>query len=481
MRGSGPDLRTRAQARAVTVLLALLAVAQQAGGADFSVHSDTVGQAYRIRGRDGLFTVPRSRITQLLFLSGHDLIGKGDDTSFPKDLSLVLNFSLDHDFAVESSSLDPHDEASFIPLLSRTEVGLLTGHLSGRFGLNPSFDFRLGRLMLLDPAGFMAMDGIVLGLGVARFLRLEMAAGLELVPDARLAIADFSPEGVAWGDRDGYPSGVHPEVRSPRPRPVVAASLALAFPGAGALTVCYRSTWQDPLFRHVSLERLGLGLDLSGPDLPLSVRLRSSFDLAWRRMSEVDAEVKLLPHSHVGFGIRFLHLLPLFDTASIFNVFDVDPHDELGAFVSLGRPHASTLNIAAGAFVRLTDVSGHDPEGKDRLSDLGGRIVLAARLSPVRIAWSARGSGGQSGVLAGTRIRASVTLLAGRLVPSAGLGLWFWDDPLRREHHGLTMGGSTMLSWHVAPQLVMAAGLDVYTNRVAGTGIAGSLRVVVDI
>jgi hypothetical protein len=465
---------------AAAVLVALVATAEPAPAADFSVQSDTIGQAYRIRGRDGLFTVPRSRVTQLLSLYGTDLLGKAGDPGSYKELSIVLNFSLDHDFGVNPSSLDPHDEASFVPHLDRTQVGLLSGHVSGRFGLDPGFSFSLGRVFLLDPAGFAALDGLKVGLRMARVLSLELAAGLELAPDVRLSIADFSPEGVAWGDRDGFPTGVHPEVITPRPRPLLAASLGIGIPGAGSLTISFRSTWQDPLFRHVSLQRLGLGLDVSGPELPVSVRIRSAFDLLWRRFSEIDAEVEVLPNEKVGFGIRFLHLLPLFDSASIFNVFHVDPHDEVGAFVTLGKPHASRLTIAAGAFLRLTDVSDIDPSGADRLSDAGGWLVIRARLSPVEIAWSARGSGGESGVLAGTRLRASLVLLDGRLIPSAGLGLWFWDDPLRREHFGLTTGGSAILRWRVVRPVLLVAGMDVFNNRVSGTGLAGSVRLVVE-
>ncbi len=465
---------------AAAALVALVATAEPALAAEFSVQSDTIGQAYRIRGRDGLFTVPRSRVTQLLSLYGMDLLGKAGDPGSAKELSIVLNFSLDHDFAVSSSSLDPHDTSSFIPHLERTQVGLLSGHVSGRFGLDPRFSFSLGRVFLLDPAGFAALDGLKLGLRVARVLSLELAAGLELAPDVRLSVADFSPEGVAWGDRDGYPAGIHPEVITPRPRPLLAAALGLGIPGAGSLTISFRSTWQDPHFRNVSLERLGLGLDVSGPGLPVSVQIRSAFDLIWRRFSEIDAEVEVLAHENVGLGIRFLHLLPLFDSASIFNVFHIDPHDEVGAFVTLGRQSTSKLTIAAGAFLRLTDVSEYDPDGDDRLSDAGGWLVIRARLMPVQIAWSVRGSGGESGVLAGTRLQVSVLLLDGRLVPSAGLGLWFWDDPLRREHFGLTTGGSAMLRWRVVRPVLLVAGLDVYNNRVSGTGLAGSARLVVE-
>ena len=460
------------------MLVALLATVEPASAAEFSVQSDTIGQAYRIRGRDGLFSIPRSRVTQLLSLAGTDLLGKAGDPGSPKELSIALSFSLDHDFAVTSSSLDPQDEASFIPHLDRTQVGLLTGHVTGRFGLDPRFSFSLGRVFLIDPAGFAAMDGLKLGLSVARVLTLELAAGLELAPDVRLSVADFGPEGVAWGDRDGYPAGVHPEVIVPRPRPLLAAALGLGIPGAGSLTISYRATWQDPRFRNVSLERLGLGLDVSGPSLPLSVQIRSAFDLIWMRFSEIDAEVKVIPHESVAFGIRYLHVLPLFDTASIFNVFHVDPHDEVGAFVTLGRPYASRLTLSAGGFLRLTSVP--DGQDDDRLSDAGGWLVIRARLSPVELAWSARGSGGESGVLAGTRLQASLLLLDGRLIPSAGLGLWFWDDPLRREHHGLTTGGSAMLRWHVVRPVLLVAGLDVFTNRVSGTGLAGSVRLTVE-
>ena len=137
MQGPGPASQ---RSWAAALLLGLLLAAPAVPGAEFSVHSETIGQAYRIRGRDGLFVVPRSRVTQLLFLYGTDLLGQSEDALVPKDLEIVLNFQLDHDFAVEQASLDPNDEASFIPLLRRTQVGLLSGHLSSR----PSKRHKLG-------------------------------------------------------------------------------------------------------------------------------------------------------------------------------------------------------------------------------------------------------------------------------------------------------------------------------------------------
>jgi hypothetical protein len=481
MRGLGSATSKSRLAWALAAVLCLVGAAPRARAAEFSVESVTVGQAYRIRGRDGLFSVPRSRVTQLLFLSATDLIGAGDEASVPRDLSLSLNFSLDHDFGIETASLDPNDPGRFVPLLRRTEVGLLTGQLTGRFGLDPCVSFGLGRMILLDPAGFVAMDGLEVALRVGRVLEVGLAAGFELVPDVRLSVADFSPEGVAWGDRSGYPNEVHPEVRSPRPRPVLVTSLGIRIPGAGSITLSYRSTWQDHRFGAVSLERLGMGLDVSGPDRPVSVRIRSAFDLVWLRFAEIDAEVEVTPGRTVGLGVRYLHLVPLFDTASIFNVFDSDPHDEVGLFVNLGRPLASPLNLSAGSFVRLTDVPDDEPDDDRRLSDLGGWIALSARLGIVDVSLTSRGSGGQSGTLAGTRLQVSARLLDGRLVPVLGIGLWFWDDPLRREHHGLTTGGSAMVSWRVARPLAAVIGLDVYDNRVSGTGLSATMRLVVEL
>jgi len=62
-----------------------------------------------------------------------------------------------------------------------------------------------------------------------------------------------------------------------------------------------------------------------------------------------------------------------------------------------------------------------------------------------------------------------------------GLGLWSWNDPLRREHHGLTVGGSTMLAWRPVEQFSVIAGLDVYDNRVSGTGLSATVRMLVRI
>lgn len=462
------------------VVLALILHPAPTMGADFAVHSETTGQAYRIRGRDGLFTIPRSRVTQLLSLYGTDLLGLSDELYTPVDLSLVVNLGIDHDFGVKDSSLKPGSDG-FIPLLERTNLGMFTGYLSGRIGLDPMFGFKLGRIVLLDPAGYVAMDGVDLDLRFARIFRVGFAMGLSLVPDVRLTMVDFSPEGVAWGDRKGYPGELHEEVTPPRPRPVILARLAMAIPLAGTLSLSYHRSWADPHFENVAIERIGLGLELAGPDRPVSLTLRSAYDLVWSRVAELDGQVAIHPGPVGSFGLRFLHMVPLFDTSSIFNVFDVDPHDEISTFVRLGQGGRTLLSLSASAGLRFTQPVLPDDGGPDRVSDINGYLVLGLRLDPVNLTWTARGSGGQSGILAGTTARAQVNLLDGRLVPSVGLSLWFWDDPLRRSHHGLSLGESTSLSFRPVDIVRLVGVLDVFHNRVSGTGLAATLQVVVDL
>ncbi len=470
--------RTKAQIVAlsvVTVLCALFAPCISSS-AEFSVTSETIGQAYRIRGRDGLFSIPRSRITQLLFLHATDLLSVHDDLDMPMDLGLDLSLGLDHDFGVQDASLEPGNDG-FVPLLARTDLGMFTGHISGRFGLDPRFGFELGRLVLLDPAGFVAMDGLHVELGLFGILEMGFAMGLELLPDVRLTMVDFSPEGVAWGNRRGYPEALHPEIVEPRLRPVIATSVGVRVPWAGTLTLSYHCTWADPEFLAVAMERLGLGLELSGFGRPLSAVLRASYDLVHSRMAEMEAQVTLRPAPGVGFGLRFVHYVPLFDACSIFSVFAVDPHDELGTFVDMGSSR-SPLALSAGVALRLT--TPQDQDGS-RLSDVNAQLVAHVRASLFDLAWTASGSGGQSGILAGTTARADLALLEGRLVPGIGAGLWFFSDPLRRDHHGLTAGASAMLTAIPVDLLRLVAGVDLFSNRVSGTGLSASVRILVEL
>ncbi len=467
---------------AAVLLLALTPIPRTAAAAGFSITSETIGQAYELRGRDGLFVIPRSRITQLLFLYGTDLASGAGDALFPKKLDISIGLSLDHDFGVSSASLDPNDQSSFLPLVERTEVGILASRLQGRFGLDHAFTFGLGRLVLLGPAGFVAMDGMDLGLRIGGVLALGVSAGLELVPDLRLSVMGLPADGIARDDRHGWPPDLHPGIEEPRHRPLVAALLGIGIPGGGELTISYRRTWADLDFEEVSVDRLGLGLTVSGWGRPVSVRIRSVFDLVWLRVAELEAEIEILPagpDGPVGFGLTYLHMLPLFDAGSIFNVFDTDPHDEVGVFVSLGKPLASLLHVTAGASVRITDVSSYDEAPASAFSDVQGWLTVTIRKGPLVLGWSTRGGGGESGVLAGTTLRAELSLLGGRLEPAAGLGLWFWDDPLRRTQHGLTAGGSATIAWRPVPRFSILVGMDVFSNDVAGTGISGIARMEV--
>ena len=447
--------------------------------AGFAITSETIGQAYEVRGRDGLFEIPRNRITQILFLFGTDLAGGAFDAMHPKKLDLVLGLSLDHDFGAPSSGLDHDDPAHFLPLMERTEVGILTGRLEGRFGLDPAFTLGAGRLFIMEPAGFVAMDGVDLGLLVGGVISLGVAAGLELIPDLRLSVVDFGADGIARDDRHGWPADLHPEIEEPRHRPVILASLGIGIPGGGSLTISYRRTWADVDFREIAIDRLGLGLEVSGWGMPIHVKIRSVFDLAWLRVSELEAEVEIRPGGPFGVGLTYGHWLPLFDAGSVFNVFDTDPHDEVGAYVTLGKPGKGRLDLTAGATIRITDVSGYPEAGESALSDASGWVATALRAGPLALSWTTRGGGGGSGALVGTSIRAEISLLGGRLAPGAGLGLWFWDDPLRRSHHGLTGGGVLSLAWRPVPRFSAIVAMDVYSNAVSGTSLSGIARLEV--
>jgi len=443
--------------------------AARAQGADFTVHSKTLGESYRIRGRDGLFTYPKTRLIQTLSLyGGHVWKPLLKEKPVPLKLSLNVNLLLDHDFGVSSRETDPDFQERYVPLLRKTNFGFLRGYMHLSYGTFKRADIRLGRQTAYDVTGMYAFDGIKAGFTWFGIASADLAYGFETIPMYNLAVMDFSPQGISWGSRDGLSDDVHPEITQPELRPMLAATTRLLLSEAGFVSLGYRRTYSDLDMESLSFERLSFGFALTATDSPLQGNVIASYDFVWNRVSEINADTKLELAPRWALRLGLLRYFPVFDASSIFNVFYFDPFNEISLGVSF-EPRDG-FGILLSGLARQTQRESGEEDGV--FSDGGGSVSLTFHEGIFHLAAGARMTDGESGTIAGLELNPRLHLLDEALIVRVGGGLWFFNDPLRRGHHAVSGGGTTAVAWTVYRGIQVTGSINLYSNRISGFGMS---------
>lgn len=443
--------------------------ARDVRAADFTVRSKTLGESYRIRGRDGLFSFTKTRLIQSLSLYGGHIFKpllKGKQV--PLKLTLNVNLMLGHDFGVKSYEMDPDSLSGYVPLLRKTSFGFLRGYIHLSYGKFKRTDVRIGRQTAYDVTGMYAFDGIKTGFTWFGIASADFSYGFETIPMFNLAVMDFSPQGTSWGNRNGLLEDVHPEITQPELRPMLAATTKLLVSRSGLLSLGYRRTYTDLDMNRVSFERLSFGFSMSNTESPLNANVIASYDFLWERISEVIARTNIQLASRWSLIFNFMHFYPVFDSSSIFNVFFFDPFNELSMGFSF-EPDEN-FNLMISALARQSERDYLEKGGAGVVSDGGGSLHLMFRGGPLVLLASARITDGQSGTIAGMEINPQFHFLNEILILRLGGGLWFFNDPLRRGHHSISGGGGTALMWNITRGIQVSGSVNVFNNRISGFG-----------
>ena len=316
-----------------------------AEAARFHVRARTVGQGYQQLTSDrGLLN--RRRITQSLGLSVHDLLGDDTDRLF-----LVTELRLDSDFALATA------EVERTPGLRNHELAMLLGYVEGR-ELIPWTDFRVGRQLLADPASDLTlMDGLHLAVRTPWYVGLEAVVGLE------------SKEGAITGtelELDG--------IEEHRGHTVIAGGALVLH---GVRDVSARVDYQHWL-TDGDTDREVVAASAWWRPLPwLAVGGDVRWDFVVSAIDSASAELRVRPWEPLELRVDYEHYRPAFRADSIWNVFAVDPFDDIGGSVRFRWGRRSHLYFGAGA--RLYGTSGLEGGDTDILVRGGGVLGLGER------------------------------------------------------------------------------------------------------
>jgi len=441
---------------------------QVAKGADFSVSSETIGESYRIRGRDGLFSFPRTRLIQNLSANGGHTFNpaiKGEKIPFKLTLSIAL--LIDHDFNVTEEEVNPNLPDYYIPLLRKTNFGLIRGNINLSIGRFNKLELSVGRLTTNDVTGMYALDGFKTRLKLHNLVSGEFSFGFETIPSFNFSALDYSPEGISWGNRENLPDDVHPEITQPQLRPMVSINATLLKFSEGSLSIGYRRTYTGTEFDKISFEKISFALSISDSFIPLSAKVLASWDFLWQRISEVIMNSNLQIAPQWRWELNFDYIYPIFDSSSIFNVFFFDPFQEVSTGITF---QLEKLNLSALALARQTTPLSIDSDKKG-FSDGGGEFRALWKRSPIFLSLLTRITDGESGTIAGLNASIMAEILKNILIIRLSTGMWFMQNPILANHHTLNGSQTISLSWLIYKGIKLVGMSDLFDNRISGFGV----------
>lgn len=440
-----------------------------AAGADLHVTSSLWAQGYSVPRRDGSF-LKRRRLVEDLGLSIWNLVPGADDPYYqgPR-LSLRFDFRLNTDAGITGDEVRPSVEEAYVPGAKPLLMQLMHARLDIENLWKGRLDIGVGRLVRVDSLGLFALDGaesvlsLPAGVELATYLGLEVRGGQILGYDA------LELDGTDNGGRDDLLNGLYSDRSDPEPRLAMGAELSAAPWTFIDAAVGFRAVG---LGDTLADERIGASLIVG--HRPLRAEVDGVYSVLLLAPESLTARLVASFGNVVTASAGYEYWKPLFEADSIFNMFDLDPRNDLVLRVSARL--SEELSAAVWGNGRLAKGSaGVDGEASDSpLLGLGGglgidhRAVsrhLALRLS-TRREWGEQRSSAEIG-------GEQRLLSSGRAWISLRTSVWRVDDDF---YHGPaeTFGGYVAsLRYSFARGATVLAELEHYVGAGIGSRVTG--------
>ncbi len=457
-----PRARAVAAVAASTLASALGSVVapSPAHAYEAEIDATSAGQAYQLKGASGDPVLSRRRVMQTLSLGIYDIGDTAKDGQGPQ-ISFRARLRMDADFgmSVEEYSLNrTSTTARFVPGLAPAPIDLMYGYLEARRLAAGRITLRVGRQYVVDPLGFYSFDGALLRVLTPAYVVVEAYGGFEVRGGLPLSSA-LNEQGIQRVDRTGYPSTGYASYQQAAIAPVYAVALESAGPTWIHGRVSYRKAWNtgesfvgnngslggpDTLGiydqRRVSSERLGFGAEAQPLGL---VDLRGSvvYDLYGRQLTTVQGGAELTLKK-VTLGVHYDFWRPIFDADSIFNVFGVEPMDDVTARVEVDPTDRFSLGADATMRRYRSDDAAAAANSRGSIAvatdvGLGGGVRARYVWPTSRVSFHGSALTGNEGVRVGGDVAFERVYRQRWLLDVRGSAFRF-DDKLRVDAQGLS-------------------------------------------
>jgi hypothetical protein len=447
----------------LAVLGAFTLLPRAAHAYDAEVDAQTIGQAYQLKGVTGDPLLSRRRVTQSLQVGVYNLT---EPTADGPQVSFKARMRIDGDFGMSSEEYTVRDAnlARFVPLLQPAPVDLMYGYVEGRRFAKGWISFKVGRQYVVDPLGWYAFDGGLVRVTTPAYFAVETYAGWEARGGLPLStdpqIGRWELGGVVRANRSDYAPSSFPSVQPQHLAPVWAVAIESTGPtwihgrltyrkayntgqafvgGSGALLGPDEMGIYDRT--RTSSERLGYALNVNVGDYA-GLRGNLIYDLYGQQWNDIQAGTDLYIGKRVTASLDYQYFKPIFDADSIFNVFAIEPMDDLTARVDVEATERLSFSLDAMARRYRAD------EFDDKTGDAnkfavsssiapGGGVVARYRWSTARAVLRGSGLTGDQGTRVGADLSYDKTVLQ-RVLLDGRLSLWKFADKLRADANGTT-------------------------------------------
>lgn len=435
----------------VALVLAMLGTSSGVSADDWRVETDVVGQSYEVRSADGAALLVRRRLTVALGGAWTRAL----DTTRPLEgprLRAVVRLRLEQELGNACSLLvedlcfretSPGIPTDFVPGWETNRLDAPIVYLEAT-GLPLGARARLGRQLVMDAVGMLALDGIVLGVSPRPWMELELLGGLLVSEASPLGTGRWEPLGIRRADRDGWDDALATHVEDVAF--TFATGVSVGVEGdTGALGLTWRRYTRED--GDIPWEALGARTRLSLGRF--AVTSRGVLDLGTERLSnaEVRSTLRLgdLEEHTVELVLFGTHDEPVFDVTSVFAYFTALPADVIGLRAGWIRPSWSLHGGGRLRYVHGTFANGDDASELAPGLDADGSLRIGRRL---RLGASLFVATGMLAPVGGADAYGRYTL-SRSIELEARVSAWQFDDELRPGLSGTVL--STMLgaTWRV--------------------------------
>jgi hypothetical protein len=324
--------------RAALCFAAALAFARprDAVAADVRTVSRTIGEGYMVRvpGPEGAL-LSRRRLVQYVGVGVYRILPPKEADELVRaeedgQLQIVSSLRIRHDFGTFTRGARG-DAARMINELDGRQIDLLYGYLEGR-NLGGVVDMKLGRQFEMSGLDFYAFDG----------------AWIRARTPAHIAFEAFGGFRVDASDIFGYPTfeldGTQNQPSDRASTPMVGAAFSLTDVKFMDARFAYRRTWTpsgpltDDLLAPDGTRGLSTGVDQEFVTSTIALRLAggrvspyfaSRYNLGTSRLDDLSAAITWQMTPIHTLRAQYIRTIPAFDLDSIFNVFAVEPIDDV--------------------------------------------------------------------------------------------------------------------------------------------------------
>ncbi|EDM74795.1 hypothetical protein PPSIR1_11070 [Plesiocystis pacifica SIR-1] len=474
----GPPRRARAPAIA-SLILALGAGIGRAEAAEVRVGSRTIGEGYVVMapaasGEGEVRLLRRRRLVQYVNLGVYELLPPKQADQWrrePKDgqIEVVASMRVRHDFGDfrRFASSAPGASGPLLQSLDGRQVDLLYGYVQGR-EIGGFFDFRAGRQFETSGLDWFAFDGGWARVDTPANLSIEAFGGLAVNGNDVFGWPTWQLDGTAGTPQPGLGRDMD-IARSP----MLGAALASSGLRRVHARVAYRRTFTpgadtgalnrglveptgeadgsaQPLTTAVDQEFVSAQLDLPLFDGVFTPFAAARYNLGTSRLDDLSAGLDLAVSDRHRVRAQYLRTIPSFDLDSIFNLFALQPLEDVRLSYQVRAGGGWTLQGRGRVRVFRSELAEDEAAARTRALALGWGASLSALWRRHRFAARVDGfaQGGEGGTVAGGSLDGQVRVAHDRV----GLDL---------RTYASGYGDETRQGWAVAVQ----AGADAQVWR----------------